>query len=57
MSKQAKFTQKRNKKDFKKVLTKQVEDDRMNELSNLRHSTEKEIKKDFKKSVDKQLKK
>lgn len=48
---------KENKKSFKKVLTKQVEDDRINELSNPRHNTKKENKKSFKKSVDKKLKK
>ncbi|HFU4451873.1 TPA: hypothetical protein ACGPAN_001977 [Streptococcus suis] len=50
MSKQAKLSRERNEKKFKKVLTKQVEDDRMNELSNLRQvTTEKKLKKVSKK--------
>ncbi|HFI0622634.1 TPA: hypothetical protein ACGO3V_002187 [Streptococcus suis] len=50
MSKQAKLSRKRNEKSFKKELTKQVEDDRINELSNLKqNNTKKEIKKSFKK--------
>lgn len=51
------YHEKETKKSFKKVLTKQVEDDRMNELSNQRHNTGKENKNIFKKSVDKKLKK
>lgn len=37
------------KKSFKKVLTRLIEDDRIIELSNLRHNTEKRNKKSFKK--------
>ncbi|HFI0672379.1 TPA: hypothetical protein ACGO47_001292 [Streptococcus suis] len=51
------YHEKETKKSFKKVLTKQVKDDRINELSNPRHNTKKENKKSFKKSVDKKLKK
>ncbi|HFU4206278.1 TPA: hypothetical protein ACGO8I_002045 [Streptococcus suis] len=52
MSKQAKLSQERNEKSFEKVLTKQIEDDRMNELSNLRQvTTKKENKKSFKKML------
>ncbi|HEM4051818.1 TPA: hypothetical protein U1W10_001849 [Streptococcus suis] len=57
MSKQAKLSRKRNEKSFKKELTKQVEDDRIIELSNLRQVTTKKKLKKFQKSVDKKLKK
>ena len=44
------YHEKETKKSFKKELTKQVEDDRMNELSNLRQvTTEKKLKKVSKK--------
>ncbi|MGQ7374586.1 hypothetical protein ACTGXZ_10440 [Streptococcus suis] len=50
MSKQAKLSRKRNEKSFKKELTKQVEDDRIIELSNLKqNNTKKENKKVSKK--------